>query len=166
ASGRSRKCSAVPPVLFPKIFGRGQIGAVIEVLVDTVVLQDLQHGGGHALHDIPLRDVQGRAGDQSVINRNIVSGTHPPTTLQFHEVGRIRGPEAAGSNDGNKARQNSELSHHAKIILRRNLKRKLQRQLDLARSWTAVRREFQIRGALAWNVKATTRTAFPVRTLR
>src|SRR4029077_448821 len=92
---------------------------------------------------------------------NIVSGTHPPAALQFHEVGRIRGPETPGSNDGNKADQDDQLWLHARSSSGENLKRKLQSTLD--RAWMMCCPA--IRSALACIAKAP-RAAFPVRTRR
>ncbi len=89
APGRRRKGRAIPPVLLPKVSQRGEIHAVIQILVNSAVFEHLQDCCGHVLDPIPAGSVVTFLGDQSFIPRNIVGGGYSPAAFQFSQVGRL-----------------------------------------------------------------------------
>src|SRR5207248_10865808 len=91
ASCRSRERSPIPPILLPELAWTSEVHAIVQILVGSIFLEDLQHCGRHVPDHIPSRNIELGLANQASVLRNMVGSTHPPAALQFHQVRSLPG---------------------------------------------------------------------------
>ena len=104
-AGRRGERGPVPPVLLVEVLGDlgEQVLAVVQVGVDAVVLQRLQHGGRHPAHRMPGGVVVTGAGHRVAVGAELAGRLELPAAGQFDVLGGLRRgglehPEVTGAD--------------------------------------------------------------------